>query len=446
MPQSKTHDREFALKIWQAGVKAVHPDSLISSVWNIIGNLGLNTPFLVLGGGKAGAAMGNALVNSAPNWARLHGMLNVPDDQVDLLTVGTDLVLHGSRPPGGNLPTNDGVVGSKRQLNLAVSAPPGTFGICLLSGGASALMPLPAKNIKLSEKLEATRLLQRVGADISILNATRKHLSAIKGGGLAQAWLNSPAGKTNGILWTFAISDVVNDDPSVIASGPTVADPTTFKSTWDQLKMLGVVHLLPDSVIKRFHQGIEGSVPETPKFLPNQFRYHLLGNNRKAIEAASTQAIDLNFRVSIFPKPLEGPIEGVAQRVASEILQSQPPHNEPLVLLWGGEPTVVVPPHSGLGGRNQELALRIGSLLPNDWIRRTTLLCAGTDGEDGPTDAAGGIFDFAAMDCLHETGLDIKKAIESHSSYEAHKNLGTIIRTGWTGTNVADMVVAIIRR
>jgi len=445
MLKLKSQDRELILKIWQAGVKAVHPDSLIPPVWDIIGNLGTNTPIQVLGGGKAGAAMANALINSAPTWAHLQGIINVPDDQVSLLNVDTGLALHGSRPPGGNLPTNDGVIGSKRQLKLAASAPSGTFGICLLSGGASALMPLPVDNIELSEKLETTRLLQRAGADIKILNATRKHLSAIKGGRLAQAWLNSPSGKTKGNLWTFAISDVVNDDPSVIASGPTVADPTTFQSTWEQLKILGLAQLLPDSVVKRFRQGVEGNIQETPKYLPDQFRFHLIGNNRKAIEAASVKAIESNCRVCIFEKALDGPIEDVAERISVEILHSKPTLDKPLVLLWGGEPTVVVPPGSGLGGRNQELALRVGNRLPIDWITRTTVLCAGTDGEDGPTDAAGGIFDSAALDLIHETGFNIKEAIETHSSYEAHKHLGTLVQTGWTGTNVSDLVVAIIR-
>lgn len=445
MNTCKFHDRDLVLKIWQAGVKAVHPDSLIPTVWNNIENLKTNTPFLVLGGGKAGAAMANALVSSAPTWAQFHGIINVPDDQVSLLNDGIDLVLHGARPPGGNLPTMDGVVGSKSQLNLAASAPAGTFGICLLSGGASALMPLPAKNIELAEKIETTRLLQMAGADINLLNATRKHLSAIKGGGLAQAWLNSPSGKAKGKLWTLAISDVINDDPSVIASGPTVADPTTFESTWEQLKMIGVAPFLSANVVSRFRQGIQGRIPETLKNPSDQFHYLLLGNNRKSIEAASIQAQDLNCKVRIFPKPLEGPIESAAKRIASEITQNQPNHDKPLVLLWGGETTVVVPPGSGKGGRNQELALRVGSLLPTDCIKKTTLLCAGTDGEDGPTNAAGGFFDTTALVRIHGTGFNLQETIDSHASYEAHKHLGTLVETGWTGTNVADMVVALIR-
>ena len=445
MFQSITDDRKLALEIWHAGVIAAHPNSLIPAIWNCLGELPKPTPILVLGGGKAGAAMANALVRSAPTFARLHGIINVPDDQGGAHNEARDLVLHPSRPPGGNLPTDEGMVGSSRQLELAASAPAGTIGICLLSGGASALMPLPAKQISLPEKLETTRLLQRAGADIKILNATRKHLSSIKGGWLAHAWSKSPAGLANNNLWTFAISDVVNDDASVIGSGPTVPDPSTFKSTWDQLKTLGVASLLPKSVIKRFEEGIQGRVAETPKELPDQFPYHMLGNNRRSLEASANRAKNSHCNVQIFPKPMEGPIDGVAQNIVTDIIKCQPIPGTPLVLLWGGEPTVVLPPGSGKGGRNQELALRVGKLLPSEWVRKTTLLCGGTDGEDGPTDAAGGFFDRESLELAYRTAFDISKAIESHSSYEAHKNLGSLLKTGWTGTNVADIVVAIIR-
>lgn len=445
MSHTTTIDRNLALEIFKAGVKAVHPDSLMPLLWPHLVEGAIVSPILVLGGGKAGAAMATALLNSAPAWARFRGIINVPNEQVPLHNDESAVSLHGSRPSGGNLPTKAGVTGSMRQMELAASAPPGTVGICLLSGGASALMPLPAYPVTLADKLTTTRLLQQAGADITIMNSVRKHLSAIKGGGLARAWLESPSGQSGCPLHTFAISDVVSDDSSVIASGPTVADPSTFKSTWDQLNVLGVAKDLPPSVVERFRKGIEGTIPETPKKLPDQIRYHLLGNNRKALEAASRQAIESDCAVYIFQELLEGPIEIAAQRIADEILQSKPLKNKPLVLLWGGEPTVVVPPGSGMGGRNQELALRLATLLPGEWMRRTTLLCAGTDGEDGPTDAAGGFFDSFAMDRANKIGLNINQAIASHSSHNAHLDLGTLLRTGWTGTNVADIVVTIVR-
>lgn len=444
MPEPFAGDRSAALEIWLAGVKAVHPDFLVPEIWQHLPS-GDPTPILVLGGGKAGAAMARALVNSAPPWARLHGLVNVPDDQAGVVSGFGDVTLHGSRPPGGNLPTSSGVEGTTIQLRLAGSALPGTIGICMLSGGASALMPLPRPPITLDDKLETTRLLQNAGADITLLNATRKHLSAVKGGGLARAWMESPSGRLNGQLFTFAISDVVGDDPSVIASGPTVADPSTYISTWDALYNLGISAKLPTRVTRHFQEGISGIIPETPKSFPNQIHYLTLGNNRKALEAATRHADSKGFETALAPDLLEGPIEQVARRIATDIIRSPGIPGKTEVLLWGGEPTLVIPPGSGKGGRNQELALRIGGLLPIGHLKRTTILCAGTDGEDGPTDAAGGFYDFRAFETALQLGISLEQAVSSHSSHGAHAALGSLVRTGWTGTNVADIVVAVIR-
>jgi glycerate-2-kinase len=445
MTPAKTNWRETSTNIWQSGVDGIHPDSVIpQAVAGLIKDSD-HKDLLILGGGKAGAAMVRALVRAIPTSVRLHGLLNVPEDQAAPMVENHPIVLHGARPAGSNHPTEAGVRGSRQQIALAQTAPVGCAGMCLLSGGASALMPLPCHPVTLEEKLLVTKILHDSGADITLLNATRKHLSAIKGGRLASAWVESPSGKAGWPLITLAISDVIGDDPSVIGSGPTVPDPTTFESTWRELLGLGVTEHLPIAVKNHFLAGCDGSLQETPKVLPSNIHYHLLGNNTLALKHAANTAQKAGFETQIIEPAISGPVDVVAKRIVSDIRSKAWADNRAKCLLWGGEPTVVVPPGSGLGGRNQELALRLTLLLTPGELGRITLLCAGTDGEDGPTDAAGGFADSISYESALQQKLNISESLTRHDSYHALSSMKSLFRTGWTGTNVADIVVAIIR-
>lgn len=439
------NDRNLLAEIWKAGIEKVHPDYLTPNIWQQI-DYGIKPDhFLVLGGGKAGAAMASALIRSAPPGATWHGILNVPSDQVNTSDRIPNLDLHASRPPGGNLPTPEGVAGSKKQMELARLAKKGTIGICLLSGGASALMPMPAEGISLEDKWLTTKILQQLGAEIGLMNSTRKHLSAIKGGGLGKAWLESEAAKNGSILHTFAISDVMGDDPSVIGSGPTVPDPSTFNSTLQKLDEIGATSLLPRAVITRLENGALGKIDETLKISHLLLRYYLLGNNIKAIEASSLHAKIIGIQTKLIYSPVVGSIQEATHEISTKIIEISTKLSDPLVLIWGGECTVSIEKNSGKGGRNQELAIRIGMSLPIHILEQTTILCAGTDGEDGPTDAAGGFFDMKSLIHGHQAGIDMKSAIQNHSTYQIHDMLKTHLKTGWTGTNVADIGMALIR-
>lgn len=436
--------RSLAADIWRSGVAAVHPDSVIpQAVPALLADMECDD-FLILGGGKAGAAMARALVRTMHSGIRMHGWLNVPNDQAAPSIAHAPIVLYGARPAGSNHPTEAGVTGSRQQIALAQNAPVGCVGICLLSGGASALMPLPSHPVTLAEKLAVTKLLQDAGADITLLNAARKHLSAIKGGKLASAWLESPSGKAGWPLITLAISDVIGDAPSVIGSGPTVPDPSTFVSTWEELQRLGITSQLPRAVKNHFNAGCAGNLPDTPKILPSTIHYHLLGNNALALRSAATTAQQAGFTTRIFQPEITGPVDVVARKMVSDLRQEAGLIHGAQCLLWGGEPTVVVPPGSGMGGRNQELALWMTQLLTPKELERVTILCAGTDGEDGPTDAAGGFADRASLDSAREQGLDISSSLTRHDSYNALSAMSCQLQTGWTGTNVADIAIALI--
>jgi glycerate-2-kinase len=441
------NDRDLLTEIWKAGIKKVHPDYLVPKIWQEIyqKNGGDYDHYLILGGGKAGAAMAAAFTRSAPPGATWHGTMNVPNDQLKTSDTIPNLSLHPSRPPGGNFPTHEGIIGSKKQMEQARLAKNGTVGICLLSGGASALMPLPAEGISLEDKWITTKILQHLGADIGLLNSTRKHLSAIKGGGLGKAWLDSEAARSGSVLTTFAISDVMGDDPSVIASGPTVPDPSTFESTLKKLADIGATNLLPKAVMARLEKGALGKIDETLKVAHPLLKYILLGNNTMALEACSLHAKNLGIETRIFYSPIVGAIQEATRQISTEIKDTAMKIKGPIVLIWGGECTVSVKQNSGKGGRNQELAIRIGMSLPKEILNKTTVLCAGTDGEDGPTDVAGGFFDLNIITRGHQEGVDFESAIQNHSTYHAHDTIGSHLKTGWTGTNVADISMALIR-
>ncbi|MDW8223850.1 MAG: DUF4147 domain-containing protein [Gemmatales bacterium] len=443
--------RQQAEAIWRAGVQAVQPRYCVPQFLRQRVEQGdprfdfsRYRNILVVGAGKAGAAMSaaleEALVELGVDLDRVHGWVNVPSETVRPLR---RLHLHPARPMGINEPTAEALHGAERILELVKSAGPEDLLICLISGGGSALLPLPAEGISLAEKQQVVRLLLRCGATIQEMNAVRKHISRIKGGRLVQHFRGRAC-------LTLIISDVIGDPLDVIASGPTAPDPTTFADAWAVLEKYRLVDQVPASVREYLQRGLRGEIEETPKTLlteatgqPRVFHF-ILANNRQALEAAAQHAAQLGFEVWSLGPYIEGETSQVAQELAQQARQWQQRAQRPLCVLSGGETTVTLPPHHGKGGRNQEFALAFLQELSQDGLVGLTLLAAGTDGEDGPTDAAGAFADADALQRAQELHLHPADYLRRHDAYYFFHQIDALFRPGLTETNVMDLRVLLI--
>ena len=313
--------------------------------------------------------------------------------------------------------------------------------LVLLSGGASALLPAPAEGVTLEDKARATALLLRAGVTIHELNAVRKHLSRLKGGGLARAAF--PAR-----VLTLVLSDVVGDDLSTIASGPTVPDPTTFSDALEVLRRRGVLDDVPGAVRARLEAGAKGERPETPKPGGPDFRRvatRIVGSNRLSVEAAAREARRRGFRPLVLTTRLEGEAREAARvlvAILRECVEAGRPARRPLCLLAGGETTVAVR-GDGQGGRNQELAVSAAQALDGFPVP-AIVACLATDGVDGASDAAGGIADDTSTTRAAALGLASATAFLAANDTRNYLGpLGDLIVTGPTGTNVVDLAVLL---
>jgi hydroxypyruvate reductase/glycerate 2-kinase len=395
---------------------------------------------LVLGGGKAGAAMAAGVEEAlADRLDRVRGVVNVPDDMVRPLRA---IRLHPSRPAGTNEPTAAGVAGVEAMLELVAAAGPDDLALCPISGGGSALLPAPAEGITLGQKQEVTRLLHASGATIHEMNCVRKHLSRVKGGRLAQAF----AGQDR-ILFSLILSDVVGDPLDVIASGPTAADPTTFNDALGVLERYGLPRRVPGPVLDHLRRGRDGRIPETPEVQPPGVHNRIVGNNALALAAARRKAKELGWPVldlGAFIEGETGDVAAVHAGIVRSICADGQPAPPPLCLLSGGETTVTLGPDHGRGGRNQEFVLACLFHLARggDWdsLHSVVVLSGGTDGEDGPTDAAGAIGDAAVI----EGRGDAVETLCRHDTYPYLDAAGALLRTGLTGTNVMDVRVIFV--
>jgi len=341
---------------------------------------------------------------------------------------------------GHPIPDEEGMRAAGEILEMAERAGEGDTVLCLISGGGSALTPLPAEGIALGEKQRTTELLLRCGARVEEINALRKHLSRIKGGQLARA--AHPARVVSLIL-----SDVVGDPLEVIASGPTVPDPTTFGECVDIARRYGIWEDLPEAVRERLKRGVRGEVPETPKPGDPSFERCdnlLVGNNRKALDAARSEAERRGYRTLLLTSTLQGEAREVGKVLAAvvrEVRESGNPVSPPACLLSGGETTVTVRGR-GKGGRNQELALAMVRELAG--LEGVMVLSAGTDGTDGPTDAAGASVDGGTLERASALGLDPDEHLRENDSYNFFHALEDLFITGPTGTNVMDLQIILI--
>ena len=338
---------------------------------------------------------------------------------------------------GHPTPTAESERGGRAALQIAESLEADETLLVLLSGGASALMAVPADGVTLEDKQATTRQLLRAGADIHALNTVRKHLSAIKGG-----WL---AARATGPCRAFAISDVVGDDLSVIGSGPTVADASTFRDALDIVRRFGGDGAYPPAVVKRLAEGVHGRVPETPK--PHDTKLArtettVIGGRRDAMGGAAREAESRGYRVVRVDDAVVGEarVAGPSHLRAAIAVAAGAPR--PACVISSGETTVRVS-GDGKGGRNQEFCLSCAEVLAAAG-GTSALASVGTDGIDGPTDAAGAVVDATTSERARAARLQPRAFLDRNDSYRFFEALGDLIQTGPTGTNVGDLQIILL--
>ncbi len=336
---------------------------------------------------------------------------------------------------GHPIPNAAGVQASEAVRELLTELNARDLLLVSISGGASALLPAPAEPVTLAAKQKTTDLLLRAGANIAELNAVRKHLSTMKGGRLAA--LAYPA-TVIGLL----MSDVIGDSLDVIGSGPTAPDPSTFTDAIAVLTTFQLLDRVPAVVCERLEAGARGEIAETPKPGDPAFKnvYNVvIGSNRLGLQAAADRAKVLGFRTLILSSTMQGETREVA-RVHAQILRetvlSGSPIRPPACILSGGETTVTVK-GKGKGGRNQEFALAASLAIAG--LPNALVLSAGTDGTDGPTDAAGALASGATVERAMRLGLNPMEHLTANNAYPFFEALGDLIKTGPTGTNVMDV-------
>ncbi len=440
MPRSSQQLREDARRIWWAGVQAVQPKNLLPEFVRVeAGVLWIDDEpidlkpikrIAIVGAGKAGASMTLALEEVLGDRIlqekNVSGWVNVPADCVQSTRKVT---LHPARPAGKNEPTTEGIAGTQEILRMVGELGPNDLCLCLISGGGSALLPAPIEGLTLATKGKLTREIAARGASIEQLNAVRRELSDIKGGGLARA---CRAGR----LITLILSDVLGDDLETIASGPTVERTPTPELALQVIEELQ----LEDCAAGQEAAALLRQQP-TRKTLSAtaQVTNLLIGNNATAVDAAGIEAERLGYsHAMISANTPEATAEQVAQHLM-KLAQSMRSPSEPDCLISGGEPTVRLVPESerGLGGRNQQLALAALAAV-DDW-HGLALLSGGTDGEDGPTDAAGAFVDEQIVQAARDQGLDPADYLRRNDAYHFFEPLGGLLKTGPTHTNVCDL-------
>jgi glycerate 2-kinase len=332
------------------------------------------------------------------------------------------------------------VIGTRQILDLVSHAGSEDVVLCLLSGGGSALMPAPVAGVTLEDKQQVTGLLHACGATINEMNCVRKHLSAVKGGRLAQAF--------TGRVWhSLIISDVIGDPLDVIASGPTAADPTTFADALAVLETYQLPDKVAPTILHHLEKGAAGGVADTPKTLLSHIHNHIVGNNQKSLQAAQIEAERRGCRVLNLGSFVEGDTRQVAvvfAGIVRSIRADGIPLSPPICLLSGGETTVTLAGDHGRGGRNQEFVLAVLDKLGPEAMRRVVVLSGGTDGEDGPTDAAGAIADEMTWPNAAARNLRPGAFLSRNDAYSFFEATGGLLKTGLTQTNVMDVRVILL--
>ncbi len=433
-----------AIQIFKWGVAAVQPATLMPENLAIredaVVVCGQALPLheikniYVIGAGKAAAAM------SVATESILKTRIS---DGVVVTKYGHSLpcsrikILEGAHP----VPDNNCVEAVQQTLELLQKATPDDLIICLISGGASALWCDVPPGAPLKEVQQTFDLLLKSGADIQEVNTVRKHLSGIKGGQLVRHCGGAR-------VCSLIISDVPGDDPDVIASGPTVADASTFIQAYSVVLKYGLLSLLPQSIIRHLEKGAAGSIAETPKKGDALFCHttnKIIGNNQTALLAAGQKANALGYHTHVIAEQATGDAEAAAKKLVQFAFAYNGP--KPACILQGGETTVQVS-GAGKGGRNQHFALAALQALEQipykTFAGNITLLSAGTDGTDGPTDAAGGVVNAQTLLTAQQKGLSVSQYLNNHDAYHFLAHTNSLLVTGPTQTNVMDLMIAII--
>ena len=431
---------ETAINIFKAGIESVKPDRLIRANVSIrSGNLVIGRQefdltaiekIRVVGAGKASGLMAQALEEVLG----------------DHISSGTVVVKYGHKAPCRKIeileaahpyPDAAGVDATRKVMQICRDAGEKDLVICLLSGGGSALLTDYPEGSSLEELMQFSKAVVNSGATINEINAVRKHLSMVKGGQLAR--LAYPAR-----MVSLMLSDVVGDPLDVIASGPTVADPTTFRDAVGILAKYGIDGGVPKCLMERLSDGCAGRVPETPKLgdpLLDRTANLVIGSNRLALESGLNFAKKKGLKGVIVTDRLEGNTEDVAALIINQSTEIKKSVHEPYCLLFGGETTLKVT-GSGMGGRNQHLALKAAFLLRD--LDNVTLLAGGTDGTDGPNDMAGSVVDCTTWEKAADAGIDGRKYLDNFDSFHFFQKSGGHVFTGPTMTNVMDMIIVIL--
>ena len=435
--------RKDALAIFQAGVKAVDPKNAVKrhlkrqdemlSVGNQTYDLTDYKGVYVVGAGKASAAMAKAIEEILADRIKASAINVKYGHSVPLKIVHVN-------EAGHPVPDEAGLRGTQQIFQLLRQTGEKDLVICLISGGGSALLLRPAEGLNLENKQQATKLLLEVGATIHEINAVRKHISQVKGGQLAQLVYPST-------LISLVLSDVIGDNLDSIASGPTVPDSSTFSDCLHILENYNIQQKIPSAVYELLKRGVRGEIKETPRVDDPAFKRSqnvIIGSNILAVKAAKEKADELKYQSLILSSFIEGETRDVAKvhtAIAKEILSTGYPIARPACVISGGETTVTIR-GKGLGGRNQEFAL--AAAIEIDGLEGVVILSGGTDGTDGPTDAAGAIVDGATVHRAKTEGLDAEYHLRENDSYHFFKPLGDLLITGPTYTNVMDLRLVIV--
>ncbi len=435
--------RKDAVAIFQAGVKSVDPVNAVKGHLTIQDSkltVGIKTYDLdqyehiyVIGAGKASAAIAQAIEKIFGDRVKT-GIINVKyGHSLPLKTIKINQAGHP-------IPDEAGLKGTQQIIQLLKQTREKDLVLCLISGGGSALLPYPAEGLTLEDKQKTTKCLLECAATIHEINAIRKHISQVKGGRLARLAYPST-------LISLILSDVIGDNLDIIASGPTVPDRSTFS---DCLRILEKHHIredIPSPVLAFLEKGARGEIEETPKGDDPAFRKTqniIVGSNRLAVEAAKQKAEKMGYNSLILSTFIEGETKEIAKAhaaIAKEILKTEDPIPRPACVISGGETTVSIKGH-GLGGRNQEFAL--SAAIEIDGLEGVVILSGGTDGTDGPTDAAGAIADGMTIQRAKAAGLDAEHHLRENDSYHFFQALDDLLITGPTLTNVMDLRLVMV--
>ena len=413
-------------------------------------NLENANQLIIVGAGKAAAGMTAGLIQalnrSKEKLPSMVGWINVPEGSLpNDCNIPSSITVCQARPQGSNEPTETVVAGTREILNLVRNAGPNDCVVALISGGGSALLCSPIDGISLQEKVDLTRALSANGANIEQLNSVRRCLSNIKGGGLARACHAKQ-------LITCILSDVLGDPLEVIASGPTILEPKPNPA--QAISVLN--HVLPGQFANALailnnslrHRSSTSSQVVSSRTERSTF---VLANNATAVDAAGQKAVELGYRYWIkSERESDGDAEQLGKKMANQLAATFE-STQIDCLISGGEPTVTLPPSEkrGLGGRNQQLSLSVLNELHRmgGWRKDVELvfLSGGTDGEDGPTDAAGAFLDQDVYDRMMQLSLDPSDFLERCDAYRFFEQTGGLLKTGPTNTNVCDLRVALVR-